>query len=229
MLTEVHIPQILGRALLAIFVVGAGVDHASLDIASADEASVEAGRAGHRTRVEAPPQRTSRPPVIPDGLIAGFEDGEIGASFGAGWTISTDASVGGGSTAEMAVVEGGADSSSMSLRVTGTIVRRSASAVWAGPVFSPGRREFVAANMSEHAGISFWVRGSGAPISVALFARSLGQDPAMLFRPTTDVWVEHRLAFSDFDGVDPAGLKAISFSGAEPGDFEFQIDELRVW
>jgi len=225
MLTEVHIPQILGRALLAIFVVGAGVDHASLDIASADEAE----RAVHRTRVEAPRQRASRSPVIPDGLIAGFENGEIGASFGAGWTISTDASIGGGSTAEMAVVDGGADNSSMSLRVTGRIVRRSGSEAWAGAVFSPGRREFVAANLSEHAGISFWVRGSGAPMSVAVFARSLGQEPVMLSRPTTDEWVEHRLAFSEFNGVDPAGLKAVSFSGVADGDFEFQIDEFRVW
>jgi len=221
-LTKLDILRTLSLGLLAIFAASASGGLVSSGTANADEA-------GYRPWIAAPRQRAPRAPVIPDGLIAGFEDGEVASTVGAGWSISTDASAGGASVAEMTVVDGGAVGSSMSLRVAGTIVGRPGMPAWAGAVFSPGRREFGRANLSAYSGISFWVRGNGAPISVALFAQSLGQDPAQLLRPTTDVWTEHRMPFSDFQGVDAAGLKAISFSGADPGDFEFQIDELRVW
>jgi hypothetical protein len=83
--------------------------------------------------------------------------------------------------------------------------------------------------MSAHDGFSFWVRGDSPSISIMLFAQSLGQMPSLKSVPVTTEWTEHRLAFSDFAGVDAAGLLAILFSGADPGDFEFQIDEFRVW
>ena len=163
-----------------------------------------------------------------DGLIAGFEDGAVSASFGAGWVMNTDATAGGQSAAQMAAVDGGAADTSMSMRVKGKIVPGPGAAAWAGPVFFPGRQPYGAVDMSAYEGISFWVRGDGLPVSVVVFARSLSEDPARVFVPTTDAWTEHRLAFADFDGLNAKGLTAILFSGTEPGDFEFQLDELRV-
>jgi len=207
--------------LLAILLMAGAAGHARWSTADAAEV-------GYRPRVEAQ-RRGPRAPVIPEGLIAGFEDGEMSATFGAGWQVATDSSAGGASVVEVTVVEGGADDSNMSLRVVGTIVPRPGEPAWAGPVFSPGRQQFARANLSAYEGISFWLRGDGAAMSVSIFSLSLRDSPSTLSLPTTDAWTEHRVAFPDFDMVDAAGINAISFSGVEPGDFEFQIDELRVW
>jgi len=190
---------------------------------------VEARRDDYRAEVEASLAPAERAEASEGGLITGFEDGEIGGSFGSGWMVSTDSMIGGASTAEMATVEGGATGTAMSLRVAGSIVSGGAPAMWAGPMFFPGMQQLAPADMSVYEGISFWARGDGTPISVMMFAQSLGQVPSMHLVPTTDAWVEHTLPFSDFAGVDATGLQAILFSGAQPGDFEFAIDEFRVW
>ena len=49
-----------------------------------------------------------------------FENGEIDGAFGAGWMVSTDEMIGGSSTGDMAVVDGGANGSAHAMRVTGT-------------------------------------------------------------------------------------------------------------
>ncbi len=220
-LARTGILRIANLGLLAILLLAGIAGYARWDTAGAAET-------GHRSRVKAQ-RRGPRVPVIPDGLIAGFEDGEMSATFGAGWHIATDSSAGGASVAEVTVVEDGAADSSLSLRVVGTLTPRPGEPSWAGPVFSPGRRQFARANLSAYEGISFWLRGDGAQVAVGLFSLNLQDAPSRLLLPTTDAWTEHRVAFSDFDMVEADGINAISFSGAEPGDFEYQIDELRIW
>ena len=190
---------------------------------------VEAARDDYRAEVEASMAPAEQADVTEGGLITSFEDGEFDGSFGAGWMMSTDSMIGGASTAEMIIVEGGAVDTNMSMRVIGTIVSGAGPAMWAGPMFFPGVQQFAAADMSAHQGFSFWLRGDGASISIMLFAQSLGQVPSLKSVAVTSEWTEHRLAFSDFAEIDATGLQAILFSGAEPGDFEFHIDEFRVW
>lgn len=216
-----------GYVLLATVVMAGMVGDFRFGGAIAEEVRLEVGRV-HRGEALSGAQRGRRAAVPEDGLIAGFEDGAVSASFGVGWAMNTDATAGGRSTAEMAAVDGGAADTSMSMRVTGKIVLGPGPVAWAGPVFFPGRQPYGASDMSAHEGISFWARGDGQSVSVVVFARSLPEEPASVLVPTTDVWVEHRLAFADFAGLNPKGLTAILFSGNEPGDFEFQIDELRV-
>ena len=184
---------------------------------------VEAARDDYRAEVEASMALAEQADVTEGGLITSFEDGELDGSFGAGWMMSTDSMIGGASTAEMIIVEGGAVDTNMWMRVIGTIVSG------AGPMFFPGVQQFAAADMSAHHGFSFWLRGDGASISIMLFAQSLGQVPSLKSVAVTSEWTEHRLAFSDFAGIDATGLQAILFSGTEPSDFEFHIDEFRVW
>ena len=212
--------------VLMIIAVGwAGGIHLGTAVAEEPRAEIGPGaRPG-----EATAQRGQRVPAIEDGVIASFEDGAISATFGAGWAMNTDADAGGKSEAVMEPVAGGADGSGSSMRVSGKIVPWGGPGAWAGPIFFPGRRPYGAVDMSKYEGISFWVRGDGSPVSVVMFARSLREDPATALVSTTEEWTEHRLPFAAFDGVDSKGLTAIMFSGAEPGDFAFQIDELRVW
>ena len=190
---------------------------------------VEADRDGYRGEIAAASAPAAPAEVTQDGLITGFDDGEIGGSFGAGWMMSTDSMIGGSSTAEMSTIEGGAADTGMSMRVAGRIVSGGSPAMWAGPMFFPGVQQFAPADMSAHEGFSFWVRGDVASVNIMLFAQSLGQVPSMKSVAVTPEWTAQTLRFDDFAGVDASGLQAILFSGAEPGDFEFQIDELRVW
>src|SRR5690606_16898404 len=60
---------------------------------------------------------------IPEGglPVSGFDDGAAGVAIGAGWGTTNDGMMGGKSTAQQEVVEGGAAGTSHSLRVHGEI------------------------------------------------------------------------------------------------------------
>jgi imidazolonepropionase-like amidohydrolase len=197
-------------------------------IAGVWKLGAEADRATYRADLVAAMAPAEVAQVATDGMITGFEAGVIDGAFGSGWMVSTDAMVGGTSTADMTVVDGGADGTAMAMQVTGEIVGGSGPAMWAGPMFFPGAGQFAAADVSAHEGIGFWLRGDGAPISIMLFAQSLGQMPSLQIIPTTTEWTWHLLSFGDFAGVDPTGLQGVLFSGAQPGEFEFYIDEFQL-
>ena len=63
------------------------------------------------------------------------------AQFGAGWTISTDSIAGGTSTAEMRVIEGGANSPKGVLGVSRNVTN-AFTYPWAGVMFFPGSTPF---------------------------------------------------------------------------------------
>jgi hypothetical protein len=200
---------------------------ASRAIVGVWKAGVEADRDAYRAEVETAGQAAPAAEVG-DGLIADFENGEIDSAFGSGWMYSTDEMIGGSSTGEMAVVDGGAEGSARAMRVTGTI-NSAGPARWAGPMFFPAAGQFQPADLSAQSGIAFWVRGDGNPITVMMFAQSLGQMPAQQFVPTTADWTRVELEFSDFTGVDATGIQGVLFSGTQDGAFEFDIDDFRVW
>ena len=57
-----------------------------------------------------------------DGVVSDFDTGETPAArFGAGWQVSTDTMLGGKSTAELRMTQGGAAASAGALEVTGSI------------------------------------------------------------------------------------------------------------
>ena len=134
----------------------------------------EADREAYREEIVAAMAPAAAAQVGNDGLITDFESGEIGGAFGAGWMVSTDSMMGGTSTAEMAIADGGAGGSARAMRVSGQINAGGGPAQWAGPMFFPGAGQFAPADLSAHEGIAFWVRVAGAPISMMLFAQSLG-------------------------------------------------------
>jgi imidazolonepropionase-like amidohydrolase len=55
------------------------------------------------------------------GLVSNFESAEVRADFGRGWVISTDARIGGTSSATMTIIKGGANGTGSALELAGTI------------------------------------------------------------------------------------------------------------
>ena len=203
-------------------------------IVSVWKTGVESDRASYRAAVEkekaaaARPQASSGPAGSESGLISDFEDGTAKANFGAGWSISTDTIAGGKSSADMKVVDGGANGSKHSLRISGTVSNAFAYP-WAGASFSPGPAAFAPANLSSKKSIHFWARGDGRNYRVMVFSASGGRIPAMKNFSVTADWKEHAMPFSDFGGTDGHDLMAILFtSSTDEGAFSFDIDDVRL-
>jgi imidazolonepropionase-like amidohydrolase len=170
---------------------------------------------------------TSAPPASESGLVSDFEGGKVTSNFGSGWSVSTDSYVGGKSKAEFAVVEGGANKSKGSMRISGTIEDRPQPR-WAGAIFFPGKAPMAPADLSTRKAITFWARGEGKPCSIMVFAQSRGFAPSTQgFQPGKE-WTRHRFELKDFDGSDGRGILGVFLgSGDQVGPFELWIDDVR--
>jgi hypothetical protein len=167
--------------------------------------------------------------AAPSGLISDFEEGGAPqAKFGAGWMISTDAMMGGKSTATMNVVDGGADGSSKALSVEG-LIEQGREQAWAGVMFFPGKQPMQPANLSASREIAFRAKGDGRTYTIMLFAQSKGMQPIMRTFVAGPEWTEHTFRFTDFDGVDGKDVMGLVFA-AGPGTpaFAFRLDDVRL-
>jgi len=161
-------------------------------------------------------------------IISDFEGNEIAASFGLGWAISTDELQRGKSTAQMKLIDDGADGSRRSLHVTGRI-NPPLPWAWAGVMFSPGTAPMTPVDLSGKKRLTSWAKGDGRPARVLLFARSFGYMPASQpFTPTAE-WKHFSFAVSDFRDSDGKDIMGILFTGGPAiGPFEFQIDQVSL-
>jgi imidazolonepropionase-like amidohydrolase len=192
----------------------------------------EAYRAVVRERTEAAAKlkNAPAPPGSESGLISDFEgpSSTTKTAFGAGWTVSTDALMGGKSKAQISVVDGGAGGSAHALVIAGTI-DGGPGQHWAGVLFSPAERPMSPANLSGKSGISFWARGDGKSASVMVFSQTRGFIPAIKSFTTGREWRQFHFGWKDFDGLDGAGTLGVFFGGGnEPGAFELTIDDVRL-
>jgi imidazolonepropionase-like amidohydrolase len=173
-------------------------------------------------------QKQAAPPAGSEsGLISDFEDGSPTAKFGAGWEVSTDQMIGGKSTAQINVVDGGAEGSRKALQITGELTAGTGVS-WAGAMFFPGTPPMAPANLSGKKAISFWTKGDGRNYQLMLFAKSKGYIPAMKSFTARPEWKKITIPLSDFD-TDGSDLEGLLFSGALPaGKFSFLIDDVRL-
>ena len=173
-------------------------------------------------------QKNASAPVNSEsGLISDFNGAKITAEYGAGWSISTDAIMGGESKAEYRLVDGGALGSKSALLITGEI-KGGAQSRWGGAFFSPGETMMQPANLSSNKRLSFWARGDGKTYSVMLFAQSLGYMPAMVEFTAGPDWEEHIFDFADF-GIEGFDIMGIFIGGStELGPFRLWIDNVRL-
>lgn len=201
---------------------------ATRDIAGVWKDGVRLDRDAIRQSLAAEVAAASRPPAGSEsGLVSDFEDGTTSARFGAGWSISTDVMAGGKSTAETAVIDGGAEGSAKSLRIHGTISDAFAQA-WAGAMFSPGKQIFQPANLSDKKELRFWTKGDGKTYRVFIFDEGKGFAPLTQTFIAGPDWREVVFPLSAFGGSDGKGIMAVIFGGGPaPGQFEFQIDNVR--
>jgi imidazolonepropionase-like amidohydrolase len=161
------------------------------------------------------------------GLVSDFESGTPTASFGAGWSVTTDAMANGKSEAMIKVVDGGANGSTKSFEIAGTISSAVAYA-WGGAMFSPGQQAMTPANLSSKKEVAFWAKGDGKTYRAMIFAESKGFTPLTQTFVADSAWKEYVFPLSAFGGIDGRDIMALMFvGGPQPGPFRLQIDDVR--
>jgi len=160
-------------------------------------------------------------------LVSDFEDGPaINATFGAGWSISTDQIQRGKSTCDFKIVDGGADNTKHALLIKGRI-NPPLPWAWAGAMFSPGASVMGPADLSGKKKIAFWAKGDGKDARLMIFSRSGGFAPAFVTFKPGKKWERHAFELRKFRDETGKDLTAVLFSGGvEHGAFEYQIDQL---
>ncbi|HEX5725689.1 MAG TPA: CIA30 family protein [Longimicrobiaceae bacterium] len=197
-------------------------------IAGVWKGGVRADRAAWAAAMARSRLAASQPPAGSEsGVVSDFDGGSASTRFGAGWMVSDDAMAGGRSTGKMEVVAGGARGSAGALAVTGNI-QGPLPYAWAGVMFSPGQQPMQPVNLSGRKEIRFWARGDGKTYRVMIFVESSGFTPLIRTFTAGPEWTEHVFPFSAFGGTDGRDLMALIFAGGPtPGDFAFQLDDVR--
>ncbi len=168
-------------------------------------------------------------PAKADRLISSFDEDQGDsptAEFGAGWMSSTDSMMGGNSTSEMKFTEGGAANSKGSLSVSGK--SRTQQPSFAGIMFVPGKNQMAAADISSHQGVSFWAKGNGEKFKLMLFFQKRGFMPSTKSFVAEKEWKQYSFKIKDFDGCDGTDVTGLWFGQDSPGEFQFQIDEVKL-
>jgi imidazolonepropionase-like amidohydrolase len=183
---------------------------------------VEKAIAARERQKNAPPPENSE-----SGLISDFEGDAIASEYGAGWSLSTDAMIGGKSEAEYVWIEGGARKSRGCLLITGRVAEGAVNR-WAGAMFSPGPSMMSPANLSHKTSLSLWAKGDGKTYTVMIFAQSLGFIPGMVSFTAGPEWKEYIFPYEKFgvEGYDIMGI--FVGSSAETGAFSLKIDDVRL-
>jgi imidazolonepropionase-like amidohydrolase len=207
---------------------------ATRDIVSVWKLGVEDDRASYRAAIEKAKEEAAKAAQAPPpagaemGLISDFDDGKASTKFGAGWMISTDSIMNGKSTADMKIVDGGAEGSSHALDIAGQIDGGLPFA-WAGVMFSPGAQPFAAVNLSAKKSISFFAKGDGQTYRVMFFTASGGRMPSQQTFTAGSDWKKVSFPFNAFNGTDGHDIAAILFvGGPASGKFDFQIDQIKL-
>jgi len=173
------------------------------------------------------PTAAAQSPSVPS-VVSDFDAGRITSSFGSGWFISTDKLAGGSSTADMAIVAGGANGTSAALGVTGTVAPGLPFA-WSGVMFMPGVRPMQPTNLSAAKALTFWTKGDGKTYQVMLFSESRGRMPSTRDFVAGPDWKEYTFPLASFDGIDGHDIMGIAFTnGPDAGTFQLRIDQVAL-
>jgi hypothetical protein len=183
---------------------------------------VKLDRDAYRARVAERAQQAEN--ALARGVISDFDDGSQHAQPGQDWVESTDALIGGKSTAALAVVGAG---SGHALAITGEVIA-GGPASWAGAIYMPGDRPFAPADLSHKQGFAFRAKGDGKSYVVMVFTKHGGRAPSIRpFTPGTD-FTAHQFQWSEFDGSDGHDITAILIGQVAPGTFHLVVDDVEL-
>ncbi len=204
---------------------------ATRDIAGVWKRGVRADRAGYAERIAEAVEAAAAAVEALQGEgpvpISDFEDQSFGVSFGFAWQPTTDEQAGGDSSAELEVVEGGADGTAGALRVNGSI-GTAFQFPWGGAMFMPGAVPFGPLDLSSKPTLAFWARGDGGTYRVQLFCANTGQTPPQETFQTTDEWQSFEFDLGSIGDCDTSAVSAIILSAADTGPYEFFVDEVEL-
>jgi len=138
---------------------------------------------------------------------------------------------GGKSTSKLDIVEPGANNTKGALQVSGEVVAGQGF-TFAGALYFPGSAPMKPANLSSKKGISFWAKGDGGTYTLVVMTESRsgnnGDMPAMTTFNAGPEWKQYTFPFPTFD-TDGSDLSGLGFvRAAQPGKFQFEIDELQI-
>jgi hypothetical protein len=233
-LTLFHPAKSSGRfrfagALSRVFVVfGLGLAAAgAMDDKAPDPKPADAATAADGSGAPAGSPAGVAAPASP--LIAAFDAGSANATYGTGWSETSDKFVGGASTAVVRVVEGGAAGSAGALEIAGTI-RPGFQWPFAGAIFFPNGPPMEGMmDYSSRRTLVFQTRGDGGKFAVSFFSTAdRNSIPSSFPFESGAEWREVRVPLADFV-VDPARVRGIMVGSHGPeGDFRLQIDDVRI-
>jgi len=161
----------------------------------------------------------------PDGRISLFGKDKLASPFGKGWGASYDSMMGGKSSATLQVVpgEGGQEAVAVSAKIVPGFPYP-----WAGLYFAPGAQQMQPANLSAAKELRFRVRGDGGRYTVSMLSQGVTIPATVPFTAGAQ-WQEVIVPLTRFAGVDPALVTMIGFNaGPEPGDYRFEIADVRL-
>ena len=188
-----------------------------------DRAGYLAGLEAQRSAVQEQAQALATGETV---LVSDFESGEATVGTGQPWEATTDVQAGGDSVAAIEVVEGGAGDSSYALEVSGT-VGGAFMLPWAGAMYMPGAFPFAPADFSAVPVLAFDARSDEpGQYRVQIFCENVGQVPPEWQFETGSEWQEYSVDLSEL-GCDTGGLMSVIFSASQPGEFQFQLDNVR--
>ena len=174
-------------------------------------------------------QETSAAPAAPETtLISDFEEG-VGASFGAGWQVTTDRIRGGSSTADLSASQG-------ALRVEGEVAASGSAFTfpWAGAIYFPGSQPMQPVDFSGREVLRFRTRGDGRGYLVMLFSggASVAVPPSVPFTAPAD-WTEVEIPLARFPTATPGLIEGLAFVATAPpgfpaGAFAFELDDVEI-
>lgn len=151
-----------------------------------------------------------------------------GHEFGWGWSVTTDQRAGGHSVANIALIHPGANGTHGALQVSGEI-KSGFPYPWAGAVWFPGHAPMQPADLSAKQELTFWARGKPGSYNLMLMSGSPSSIPLYASFVTTSKWKEYHIPLAaSFPNADWKQVYFIAFSAANPGKFEFDLDQVKL-
>ncbi|MGH8399288.1 MAG: hypothetical protein ACRETA_13770 [Gammaproteobacteria bacterium] len=152
-----------------------------------------------------------------------------GHEFGWGWSVSTDQRAGGHSVASIALIHPGANGTHGALQVNGEIKAGFPYGPWAGAIWFPGHEPMQPADLSAKKELSFWARGTPASYNLMLASGSPNGIPLYASFVTTNQWKEYHIHLAtSFPNADWKHVYYLAFSAANPGKFQFDLDQVKL-